>query len=66
MNEPLVLSRAHEVVLQNFSKDKYVCLRCGRRGDITTLFSGASDERCNPQFELASSGWVDETTEISK
>jgi hypothetical protein len=58
--ENLITSRAHEDVEQNFTKDKYVCLRCGKRGGIETMFSDAPNERCTPHFELKTSGWKDE------
>jgi hypothetical protein len=58
--EKLVTSRAHEVVEQNFTKNKYVCLRCGKRGAIEIMFSDAPEERCTPHFELKTSGWKDE------
>lgn len=50
----LIVSDAHEVVLQNFCKDKYVCMHCGARGSLEDLFG---DKRCTPHLELLSSGW---------
>lgn len=56
----LLVSRAHEVVLQSFSKDRYTCLMCGKKGDIKSMFSDVPEERCTPHFESATSGWKDE------
>jgi hypothetical protein len=56
----IIVSKAHEVVLKNFTKDKYVCVRCGLEGDLKVLFG---PQRCTPHYELATSGWKDESDE---
>lgn len=59
MMAELVLSRAHEVAQAlPLSAERYVCIRCGKRGPLVRLFSAEPAERCLPHLETKASGWV--------
>jgi len=53
-----IISKAHNIVLETYSKDRYVCLDCGLRGDLNAVFGSV---RCKPKKFAKSSGWVDES-----
>jgi hypothetical protein len=58
MSREAVISRAHDVRQDlPLSACRYVCIRCGLRGGLDTLFGPI---RCEPHREFASSGWLDE------
>lgn len=55
-----IISRAHNVVQALPLKDKqYVCMDCGLKGDLETLFG---EIRCTPSVYRSGSGWKDEST----
>ena len=55
-----VASRAHEVAeaLPVWS-GVYVCMRCGQRGSLRTMFCDL-ETRCVPHQEFANSGWLND------
>lgn len=57
-----IVSKAHEVVLERYSKTRFVCVRCGFHGYLWQMFD--SRIRCIPHRELKSSGWLEENDDV--
>ncbi|MCU0336606.1 MAG: hypothetical protein MUF12_01985 [Sediminibacterium sp.] len=56
----LVVSYAHDVREDlPVRSGKFVCLKCGLRGDIKGMFG---DKKCKPTLYKDNSGWKDEAT----